>query len=200
MVSLEIMKNILLIAASIITVASVIPYLRDILRGTTKPNIVSWITWTLLTAIATVAEFAAHEYTTAIFTSSAVVETGLVVALGIKYGHTKYTRFDIACQVGALLGFVLWWLFNSPALAVVAVVSIDLIGALPTIRHSWLQPGEETWPAYALAGLGGLLALFALTAYNWTSLTYAVYIVLVNLMISSILIVKGRRVGPVYKS
>ena len=78
MVLLVIMKNLLLVAASVITVASVIPYLRDILRGTTKTNIVSWLTWTILTVIATIAEIVAHEYTTAIFTSSAVAETGLV--------------------------------------------------------------------------------------------------------------------------
>ena len=173
--------------------ASVIPYLRDILRGTTKPNIVSWITWTILTAIATVAEIAAHEYTTAIFTSSAVVETSLVVILGLKYGYAKYSKFDVICQVGALSGFVLWWLFNSPALAVIAAVTIDFIGALPTVRHSWLMPSEETWPTYAFAGLGGLLAIFALTAYNWTSLSYAVYIVLINLVLSVILITRGRR-------
>ena len=187
------MKNILLIAASIITVGSVIPYLRDILRGTTKPNIVSWLTWTILTAIATVAEIAAHEYTTAIFTSSAVVETGLVVALGLKYGYAKYSKFDVICQISALSGLVLWWLFNSPALAVIAAATIDFIGALPTIRHSWILPGEETWPTYAIAGLGGLLAILALTAYNWASLTYAVYIVLINIVLSTILIARGRR-------
>ena len=187
------MKNILLIVASVITVASVIPYLRGILTGTTKPNIASWITWTILTAIATIAEIAAHEYTTAIFTSSAVLETSLVVVLGLKYGYAKYSRFDVICQIGALSGFALWWLFNSPALAVIAAVTIDFIGALPTIRHSWLMPSEETWPTYALAGLGGLFAIFALTAYNWTSLTYAVYIVLINLVLSIILIGRGRR-------
>ena len=187
------MKDLILLLAAIVTIGSVVPYIRDILRGTTKPNIVSWITWTILTAIATVAEFAAGEYKTAIFTSSAVVETTLIVILGLKYGYAKYSRFDVVCQVSAVIGLILWWLFNNPALAVVASVTIDFIGALPTIRHSWLEPGEETWPTYAMAGLGGLLAIFALTSYNWTSLTYAIYIVLINLVISTILISRGKR-------
>ncbi len=184
------MKTLFLIAASIITVASVVPYARDILKGTTKPNIVSWITWTLLTLVATIAEIAAHEYTTAIFTSSAVVETSIIVVLGLKYGYVKYTSFDWACQIGALSGFFFWWYFNSPAVAVIAAVTIDFIGALPTVVHSWTRPDEETWPTYALAGLGGLLAIFALTSYNWTSLTYAVYIVGINILIAGILITR----------
>ena len=77
------MKDLFLVLATVVTIVSVIPYLRDILKGTTKPNLVSWITWTLLTGIATVAEVVAGEYTAAIFTGSAVIETGLVVILGL---------------------------------------------------------------------------------------------------------------------
>jgi hypothetical protein len=146
----------------------------------------------MLTLIATIAEFAAGEYKTAIFTSSAVLETSLIVLLGLKYGYAKYSRFDALCQASAIIGLVLWWLFNNPALAVITSVTIDFIGALPTIRHSWIEPGEETWSTYALSSVGGLLAIFALTSYNWTSLTYAVYLVLINLAISSVIITRKK--------
>lgn len=187
------MKTLFLILAALVTILSVVPYLRDILKGTTKPNLVSWTTWTLLTGIATAAEIAAHEYITAIFTGSAVVETGLIVVFGLKYGYVKYTRFDGACQVAALAGIVLWQLFNSPVIGVMASVTIDFIGALPTFRHSWLDPGEETWGTYGLAALGGLLAILALTAYNWISLPYAMYIVGVNIALAGIIIYRDRR-------
>ena len=64
------MKTASLVLATVLTLISVLPYLRDIVKRVTKPNIVSWITWTLLTGIATAAEIAAHEYTAAIFTSA----------------------------------------------------------------------------------------------------------------------------------
>ena len=182
------MKTFLLILSVLITVTSAIPYILDILKGTTRPNIASWITWTLLTLVATVAEIVAGEYVTAMFTSAAALETLLVVILGLKYGYAKYSRFDAICQIGALSGFVFWFLFNSPAAAVIAVVTIDLVGALPTVRHSWLKPEEETWLTFAMAGIGGLLAIFALKTYNWTSLTYAVYIVLINAVIVFVII------------
>lgn len=170
------MKDIFLIIASLVTVASVIPYITGILKGKTKPNIVSWITWTLLTGIATVAEIAGHEYRTAIFTGAAVLETGIIVILGLFYGYVKYTFFDYMCQIGAIVGLFLWWLFDSPTIGVVAAVTIDFIGGLPTVRHSWNQPGEENWPTYVMAGLGGLLAILALNSYNWISLTFPVYV------------------------
>ena len=185
------MKDLFLVLAGLITIASVVPYIRDIIKGNTKPNIVSWINWTLLTGVATIAEISAGEYRTAIFTGTAMLETLSIVILGIKYGHTKYTPFDVVCQVGALFGFVLWAIFDSPAAAVIFTVIIDFVGALPTIRHSWLKPAEETWKTFAMAGFGGLLAIFALTSFNWTSLTYAVYIVIINAVISGVIL--GRR-------
>ena len=187
------MKHILLTISFLVTISSAIPYIRDILKGTTRPNIVSWLTWTLLTSVATVAEFVAGEYRTAIFTSAAVIETLTIVILGLKFGYAKWSRFDTVCQVGALSGFLLWYLFDSPAAAVIASVSIDFIGALPTVRHSWLAPGEETWLAYAMAGIGGLLAILALETYNVTSLTYAMYIVCINILLCAILIGRAKQ-------
>lgn len=182
------MKSFLLVLSLIVTIAAVIPYIRDILKGSTKPNIASWITWTLLFIVATIAEIAAHEYRTALFTASITIETALVVILGFKYGYAKYTKFDAACQIGALSGFLVWWLFNNPLAAVILVVVIDFIAALPTIEHSWFNPNEETWITFAFSGLGGFLALLAITSYNWTSLMYPVYIVLINILITTVIL------------
>lgn len=120
-----------------------------------------------------------------------MVETASVVVFGLRHGYVKYGRFDVVCQLGAILGLILWQLFNSPAIGVVASVTIDLIGVLPTLRHSWRKPHEETWSTFALSGVGGIFAILALTHYNVTSLTYAVYIVLVNILIS--LLILGRQ-------
>ena len=186
------MRELLLILSVVITLGATYPYLRDIVRGETRPNIVSWITWTLITLVATVAEVAAGEHMTAIFTSAAVLATGLVVVFGLKYGYVKYTAFDVACQVGALLGFVLWYVFNSPTAAVIAAVTIDFIGALPTVRHSWQKPHEETWITFALGGIAATLALVAITSYNWASLSYPIYIAAMNFVLAGIILYRSR--------
>lgn len=174
------MKTTFLVLSVIFTLICIIPYARDILKGQTKPNLVSWITWTILTSVATVAAWSAGEHTAAIFTGSAAIETLAVVLLGLHRGYVTYAPFDVACQLGAITGFVLWWVFNSPAVAVVAAVIIDLIGALPTVRHAWINPQEETSLTYALAAVGGAFALLALGSYTWTNLPYAVYVVAIN--------------------
>jgi hypothetical protein len=187
------MKLIFLIFATVLTLVAVIPYIRDILKGTTKPNIVSWITWTLLTGIATAAEISSHEYVTAIFTASAVIETGIIVVLGLRHGYVKYSSFDVVCQIGAIVGIIAWQLFNSPAIGVIASVSIDFIGALPSIRHSWTNPQEETWLTFCLSSIGGAFAILALSEYNLVSLPYPLYIVAINIIFTAIIILRGNR-------
>jgi hypothetical protein len=185
------MKLAFLIISTVLTMYSVVPYMRDILKGKTRPNIVTWMTWSLLTGIATAAEIAGHEYFTAVFTGAAAVETAAVVFLGLRHGYVKYTRFDTTCQIAAVVGIILWQLFNSPAIGVVAAVAIDFVGALPTIRHAWLAPGEETWQAFAISGVGSLFAIASFSHYNWISLPYAIYIILANTLLSVIIV--GRR-------
>jgi hypothetical protein len=176
-----------------LTIASVLPYLRDIIKGATKPNIVSWITWSLLTGIATAAQISAHEYFAAIFTASATLATTAVVALGVRHGYVKYTMFDVVCQISAIIGIILWQLFDSPTLGVLASVVIDLIGALPTVRHAWQKPGEETWQTFAVASVGGLFGLLALSTFNWITLPYATYILIANIFLTSEIIYRRRQ-------
>lgn len=187
------MKDILLLLSAVITISAVIPYIRDILKGKTKPNIVSWLTWTLLTGLATAALISANEYRAAFFTGAAGIATALVVILGLRHGYVKYTKFDVMCQLAAVVGLILWQIFNTPLIAVYAALTIDLIGALPTFKHSWQKPFEETWTTFAWSGFAALIALFAFESYSWTNLSYPVYIMLVNILMSATILTARQR-------
>jgi hypothetical protein len=177
-----------LVLSALLSVWCVIPYIRDILRGITKPNLVSWITWTLLAGIAAAAQISVGEYVAAIFTGAVAFSTGTVVLFGLRHGFVKYAQFDVTCQIAAVAGIVLWQLFDSPAIGVIGAVVIDFVGALPTVRHAWQKPGEETWQTFAYAGLGGLFAVLALETYSWITLPYAVYIVLINIVFVGVIL------------
>lgn len=187
-------KDIFLISSAVFGVMSVIPYCLDIRRGKTRPNLVSWITWTLLTGVATAAEIAAGEYRAAIFTGSATLATTLVVMLGLRHGYVKYSRFDVICQIGAVAGIIIWQIFDSPLLGVFASIAIDSIGALPTLRHSWIKPFEETWQTYAISVFTASLGIAGIENYNWTNLAYAVYIALACALLTSVILYRRQRV------
>lgn len=184
------MRELLIAASSILTLVSIVPYLRDILKGATKPRIVSWFTWSLLSAITSAAAFSAHQYPTAILMLSGAVETLTVVVLGWRLGDKKFEKIDVICQAGALGGLALWVTLGSPALAVITTTAIDLIGTVPTLVHSWRKPFEETWTTFLISTAAALCTL--LVADNWhiTSSLPPVYLLLINGAVGIIILLR----------
>ncbi len=190
------MKEVLIVLSGVVTIVAAVPYLIEILRGKAKPRIVSWFTWSLLTGIGCAAAFAEGQLASGVLLLCGTIEVLLIAILGFKHGDRKFEPLDIVCQIAALVGLLLWFVFNSPAIAVIAAVTIDLVGAIPTFKHSWLQPYEETWITYLLAGLGGGLTLLATTSWRITAVAYAAYILIVNLILAVIILASPHRHRP----
>jgi hypothetical protein len=189
------MNDILTVTGALLIVLSGAPYIVDIIKKKTRPNIVSWFTWELLILIGAFAALDAHEIRTAIITFADALQVGLILVLGLKYGYAKLTLFDVICQIGAIAGLVLWLIFNSPTIAIIATVTIDLIAALPTFRHSWQQPGEETWQTYFVGGIGAAFGIAALTSFTINSLAYPLYLFILGLSLAATIIISRRRKG-----
>jgi len=189
------MKNTLAVIGGLIAAFSTLPYLIDIVRRKTKPNIVTWFTWTLLTSIATAAAFAAHEPRTALLTLGSAICTGAVVVLGVRYGIAKLSTFDLLCQLGALIGLALWLIFNSPSIAIFFALAIDFIVMLPTLRHSWRSPQEETWQTYMIGVVSALFTLSSLAKFNFVSLAFPTYLLFADLLIACVVIYRRNRKG-----
>lgn len=185
------MNIIFIVLSSILTLASALPYIRDTIKGQTKPRIVSWITWSLLTGISAAAAFTDHQLATGILLSLATVETLAIALLGWKHGDRALARFDIVCLGGVLVGLVLWLIFSSPKIAIVASIAIDLVGALPTLKHAWQKPHEETWLAFFLAAVGAAFTLLATSKWTVTALAYPLYILVINTLQTGIIMARA---------
>jgi hypothetical protein len=55
-----------LVAGTSLTTASVVPYIKDIIHGKTKPRIVSWAIWTVLLGIAAIVSFQERQMASAL--------------------------------------------------------------------------------------------------------------------------------------
>jgi hypothetical protein len=186
------MRNILAVIAGLISIIATLPYIRDTLKGKTHPNIVTWLTWGLLSGITAVAALSGGANQTAIFAGAlALCNIGIVIA-GLRYGVKRYTRFDIVCQILAIVGVVLWRVTNDPALAVLFNIISDLIGALPTYRHIWRKPREETLTTFIVATGSSVLVIISLARFDFISFAYPFYI-LASCLSFALLIVYSRR-------
>jgi hypothetical protein len=191
------MRTIFIIISSVLTILCTVPYLIDIVKGKTKPRVVSWFTWALLTAVAGAASLSSHQYPAAILCACATGESLMVASLGLwKHGNASFAAFDLACQAAAFVGLGLWFVFDSPTVAVAAVVVIDLVASMPTLKHAWQAPHEETLAEYALSGIAGIFTLLAATSWRLTAVAYPTYIVFINLLIVSIMLARHKNLSP----
>lgn len=188
------MRDSLLIIGPVLNVLCIIPYLVSMVRGNTKPNIATWLTWTILTGIGAAAVIVSDGWGEALLPAGASLVTLSVVLLGLKYGYAEYGKFDITCQILAIVGLSMWFIFNSPLVGLIAVIVIDAIAGLPTIRHGWRKPFEETWQTFAIGSAASFITFLGLTELTITNIAFPIYLSLANGIIAAAIILGRRRV------
>lgn len=184
--------TIILVVSSLLTILGVVPYIIEIIKGKTKPRIVSWLVWATLTGIAAAATWSSGDYPTAVLLTASTIATFSVVLLGLHHGDRRFARLDVICLLGAIVGLVLWQLFDSPEIAVVVMVLIDLVGGIPTLIHCWQKPHEETFITFFISFIGSLLVLIVTTDWTITAVLYPLFLVGINLTMSSIIFFRSR--------
>ena len=192
-------RNILLVVSSILIVLSTVPYLIDIAKKKTKPRVVSWFNWGILGAVAGAAALSDGQIPAAVLSFASVVEVMLVVILGLYYGDRRFDKFDVICQIGAAAGLLLWYTLNSPLIAIIVITAVDLIAALPTYKHIWRSPEEETLAAFVLCGVASALTLGTITSLALTGLIYPIYLLLANAGMACMIIYRLRVKAKVAK-
>jgi len=187
------MKEVFAIAGATIILFCTLPYIIDVVKKKTKPNIVTWIVWSLLIGIGAAALYASNELNAGLLLTGDFIATFAVVIVGLRYGTAKLDRLDVICLVGAVVGLTLWLVFNSPSIAVVATIVIDFVGTIPTVRHSYHHPEEETWITFALGVVATIFTLLSLKDYSASAWVYPAYLLFSNgLLFVTILL--GQRV------
>ena len=193
------MRTLLSVLGSLIAVAGTVPYIIETIRGNTKPRIVTWLTWALLTGVAGAASLSAGQLGAAVFALLGTVATSSVVLAGLRYGDRSFTRLDLACLAGVLLGLLLWVSLNNPSFAIWAAILIDFVGLVPTLVHAWKQPMAETASAFVCVGVGGLITSAAIASggsFSVAGLGYPLYAAVSMATVASIIVIRRKSVQP----
>src|SRR6476659_4098014 len=194
------MRTLLSVLGSLIAVAGTVPYIIETIRGNTKPRIVTWLTWALLTGIAGAASMSAGQLGAAVFALLGTVATSSVVVAGLRYGDRSFTRLDLACLAGVLLGLVLWLSLDNPIFAIWTAILIDFVGLVPTLVHAWKQPMAETASAFVCVGVGGLITSAAIASggsFSVAALGYPLYAAVSMATVASIIVIRRKSVPEV---
>jgi hypothetical protein len=171
---------ILGLAAGLLGVLDTIPYVRDTLRGATRPHRGTWLIWGVLAIVACLSQRADGASWSLVMAGTQAVLTFLIFALSIRWGEGGLSGAELVMIAIAGGGVAGWLVADEPIVATVCVVAADLVGVALMLPKTYRDPESETLVTFALASAGGALAAGAVGALDVSLLLYPVYYCVVN--------------------
>jgi len=143
-------------------------YLRDTLRGTTKPNRVTWLMWAVAPLLAAAVELKEGVGLRVLPTFMVGFMPLLVFAASFHNPAAvwKIRRIDYACGVMSAVGTAVWLATRNGVLAISAAILADFLAGVPTMMKSWTHPETET--VYSYVGAVISMTILLLTIQHWT--------------------------------
>jgi hypothetical protein len=189
------MKVFFTIAASIIFIVGIIPYIHDIHHKRVKPHVLSWLGWTFVTTLGFFAMLSDVFNWGAFVVLANAISCLIVViySLVTKTAVFKSSKFDLVFFILGLVGLILWQYFDNPDLAIIFAIFADMTFAIPTIIKTYKEPSSETIFPWSMAALSGLLSLFAISYVSFTEIAYPIYLLVFDSILLSLIIFGLRR-------
>jgi hypothetical protein len=168
------------VLAGVVGIADTTPYVRNTVRGLTRPHRGTWLIWGVLAIVVCLSQRADGASWSLITAAVQAVLTSVIFLLSIRYGEGGLSRTEVIMIALAGGGVIGWIVAGEPVIATACVVAADLIGAAMMLPKTYRDPGSETLVTFAFASLSGALAAGAVGAVDLSLLLYPTYYCLVN--------------------
>lgn len=160
-------------------------YIKETLKGKTKPNRVTWLLWTIAPLIATAAALSGGVRWSVLPVFMAGFGPLLVLLASFvnKKSYWKLERFDYLCGLFSVLALILWGITRDPIVAIVFSILSDGFAGIPTLIKSWKYPETETVDAYTTGLFSALTGFGAIRVWNFAAIAFPIYLVIMNTLL-----------------
>jgi hypothetical protein len=189
------LDSALVIAAIFLRLLAGADYLVATVRGTVKPNPVTWLFWGLSPMIAFAAQVQYGLQPASWVTFALGLGPLLIFAITLtknKRQRWKIGLFDILCGVSAFIGIVLWQVTSDPVLALSFGILADILGGIPTVYKAYIKPQTEKALPYLLSVASMAVTMLTIRDWSYVSAGFTIYIFCINVVIATL---TGTRVG-----
>ncbi len=180
------------IAAGVIKLIGLVPYIKDIFRKKTKPERATWWIWAVLNTVALGALIDAGGTWQLIMVVCQTVITVLIAVLSVRFGYGTFRRKDMISIICAFIGVILWQVTDEPILALLVVIAVDALAAFLTAVKTWEDPHTETLASWVMSTVGDFFGVLAVGALNLTQLSYPVYILVADAAVMLIIVYRRK--------
>jgi hypothetical protein len=151
-------------------------YVRDIIAGTVRPNVVTWFLWALAPLIAFAAQLQQGVGSAAWLTFAVGFCPAVICVAAVKKGFIRLTTLDYICGGMSLLALVAWQLSHNPMWAIIFSILADCLAAVPTLIKSFRDPSSESPLLFLLFMVSAILTLLAVKQWTLENVAFALYI------------------------
>jgi hypothetical protein len=169
-----------------------LPYVRDILKGTTRPHRGTWLIWSALAWLALGSNWADGASWSLLPLAAQAMLCCVIVLLSLPRGEGGLGAGELLMFGIAGLGVYTAVTFTDPTLATYGVIVADVAGALMMVPKSWRDPHSETVSTFVLTSLVGWCALVSVGELDPALMAYPAYYIVVNASIAALLLLRRR--------
>ncbi len=167
--------EILVAVAGLIVLVGAPFYLRDILRGRTRPERTTWLIWSVLAVVAFASQLQLGAQWSLVYIGLTAAGSIIVYLLSLRHGTDGWKAGDKLALAIAALGIALALAMRSPQMALFGVMLADFAGAVLTIQKAYRRPGSETTITWMLAGVAWLLTALSVGSRRFDLVVYPLY-------------------------
>ncbi|MEL6691150.1 MAG: hypothetical protein AAFP28_12620 [Pseudomonadota bacterium] len=170
------------------------PYMRDTLRGSTRPFRASWLIWSVLSSISLASQIAEGATMSLFYAGAQCGGTLFIFTLSIWRGMGTFLRgSDAVVLLAALVGLVFWYASDNAAYALFISCGISLLGGSVTVYKAYLDPDSETMSFWAISFVASLFAMASVGRVDAVLMAYPAYLLILKSSIITAMIM-GRGV------
>jgi hypothetical protein len=157
-------------------------YIKGILVGKIRPNLVTWFFWTLAPLVGVYLQLKAGAGLSIIpvFLAGFFPLIIFLVALAKRNNYWKVTVFDILCGVFSLIALILWVLTHKTSISLIFAILSDGLAAIPTLVKSWKFPETESAMGYSPGVINNILGLLIIKNWSFSIYSFSIYFIILN--------------------
>lgn len=190
-------KYLFLVLSGIATFFSYFIYFRSIIKWESKPHVISWFIWWLISFVIFSIQIYDNAWIWAFNIWFVAFLCFLIALISLKKWSTKINKADYISLAFWVLSIILWIFSNNPFFSVILLILVDIFWFIPTILKSIKKPFEETEVAYFLAWGWYLMSIFAMENISFLTVWFVIVSCFFNLFLASIIFFRKKALKTV---
>lgn len=158
-------------------------YVKDIIHGKTRPNIISWIFWSIAPLVGIYISYKSGVSIPLLISTFIAGFAPLIVVIFLLFNknfYAKISKFDIFCGIFSVVAIIFWITTKNGMLSLAFAILADLLASIPTIIKSWKHSETEIALPYAFGILNQIITFLIIINFSFLNCAFPIYFVIIN--------------------